>query len=117
MAAASMNVAIGSLQDPFERPGLAHFLEHMLFMGSKKYPDEKEYSEYISQHAGEDNAWTSEIDTNYFFEIDPKYFENGLDRFAQFFISPLFDKDCLSREMKAVNSEHESSINSDNERL
>jgi len=51
-------------------------------MGSEKFPEEKEYSEFISQHAGDDNAWTSEIDTNYYFEIDPKFIEEALDRFS-----------------------------------
>ena len=32
--------------------GLAHFLEHMLFMGSDKYPDENEYSAFLAQHGG-----------------------------------------------------------------
>ncbi len=38
-AAAALAVGIGSVSNPPERPGLAHFLEHMLFMGTKKYPD------------------------------------------------------------------------------
>lgn len=37
-SAASMTVNTGSMQDPDELPGLAHFCEHMLFMGSKKVP-------------------------------------------------------------------------------
>ena len=44
----------------------------MLFMGSKKYPNEKEYSEFIKKHAGYDNAWTSGCNTNYYFKIDKK---------------------------------------------
>jgi len=39
-AAASMDVAVGHACDPPELPGLAHFLEHMLFLGTRKYPDE-----------------------------------------------------------------------------
>ena len=35
-AAAALDVSIGSLADPLEVPGIAHFLEHMLFMGSEK---------------------------------------------------------------------------------
>ena len=37
-AACSLTIGVGSFSDPPEVPGLAHFLEHMVFMGSKKYP-------------------------------------------------------------------------------
>ena len=38
-AAAAMVVGVGTFFDPPECQGLAHFLEHLLFMGSKKYPE------------------------------------------------------------------------------
>jgi len=41
--AASMNVHVGSFSDPPSVPGLAHFLEHMMFLGTQKYPDEARY--------------------------------------------------------------------------
>ena len=47
IAAASLDVDVGSLHSFEDRDGLAHFLEHMLFMGSKKFPDEKGYKEFI----------------------------------------------------------------------
>ncbi|CAF3767652.1 unnamed protein product [Adineta steineri] len=43
-AAAALDVSVGSLADPRDVPGTAHFLEHMLSMGSSKYPGENEYS-------------------------------------------------------------------------
>jgi len=43
---------VGSWADPPEFQGLAHFLEHMLFMGTEKYPDEDDYSSFLSQHGG-----------------------------------------------------------------
>ena len=51
-AAATMNVNVGSLQDPEGFNGLAHFCEHMLFLGTKKYPDENHYSKFLSSHGG-----------------------------------------------------------------
>ena len=42
-AAACCDVRVGSFQDPKEMPGLAHFLEHMLFMGTDEYPVENIY--------------------------------------------------------------------------
>ena len=38
--------------------GLSHYLEHMLFMGSAKYPNENEYDDYLTKHGGSSNAFT-----------------------------------------------------------
>jgi nardilysin len=57
-AAASLVVGAGSMYDPVECQGLAHFLEHLLFMGSEKYPSENEYDNFVSKRGGSDNAWT-----------------------------------------------------------
>lgn len=40
-------VRVGSMSDPQELPGLAHFCEHMLFYSSEKYPVEDEYSRWV----------------------------------------------------------------------
>ena len=42
-----LQVRIGSLGDPDDLPGLAHFTEHMLFYASEKYPLEDEYSKFV----------------------------------------------------------------------
>jgi len=52
-AAAAMDVHVGHFSDPDGIPGLAHFCEHMLFLGTKKYPDEASYSNFLSAHGGE----------------------------------------------------------------
>ena len=49
VSAASVSVQVGSLDNPEDRQGLAHFLEHMLFLGTEKYPDVDEYSSYLKQ--------------------------------------------------------------------
>ena len=59
MSAACIDVKIGSALEPRERPGLAHFCEHMLFMGTEKYPWENEYSEYLKNNGGYSNAYTA----------------------------------------------------------
>lgn len=68
-SSACMDVMIGSLCDPIEAQGLAHFLEHMLFMGTSKYPIENEYSSYLSSHGGSSNAYTSQENTVYYFDV------------------------------------------------
>lgn len=106
-AAASMVVARGSLHEPPETAGLAHFLEHMLFIGTAKYPDVDDYQQFIAQHGGSSNAYTAPDHTNYFFDIKPEQFQPAMDRFAQFFIAPLFASDYVDREKNAVNSEYQ----------
>jgi len=112
-SSAAMDVGVGSLSNPKEHQGLAHFIEHMLFMGSKKYPSVDEYHKYIEANGGHTNAYTDAEDTNFHFIVKHDAFEGALDRFAQFFIAPLFDADYVDRERQAVNSEHQKNIQND----
>ncbi len=116
-AGAALSVRTGSMSDPKEAQGLAHFLEHMLFMGSQKYPGENEYSKYMSQHGGLQNAYTAEDETNYFFAVNPDALQTGLDMFANFFVKPLLKKNSLEREMIAVDSEHNKNRQNDGWRV
>ncbi len=72
-AAASIAVNVGHFDDPQSRPGMAHFLEHMLFLGTAKFPEAGGYHNFINQHGGSNNAWTGTEHTNFFFAIDPWY--------------------------------------------
>ena len=112
-SATSIDVAVGSLQDPWEHQGLAHFLEHMLFLGTKKYPDAEDYLRYLIDHQGSHNAYTAREHTNYFFEVNHEGFRGALDRFGQFFIAPLFADKYTERELQAVNSEHQKNLQND----
>jgi secreted Zn-dependent insulinase-like peptidase len=112
-AAASLSVLRGYYHEPREYPGLAHFLEHMLFIGTEKYPEVDGYQQFISAHGGQSNAYTSSDHTNYFFDIQPAHFEAAMDRFAQFFISPLLDPAYVDREKNAVHSEYQMQIKDD----
>ncbi|XP_056465442.1 insulin-degrading enzyme isoform X1 [Gadus chalcogrammus] len=116
-SSAAMDVQIGSLSDPSNISGLAHFCEHMLFLGTEKYPKENEYSQFLSEHAGSSNAFTSGEHTNYYFDVSHEHLEGALDRFAQFFLCPLFDESCKDREVNAVDSEHEKNLMNDAWRL
>lgn len=74
----------GYMSDPDEIPGLAHFCEHMLFLGTEKYPNENDYSKYLTEHGGSSNAATYPDHTNYFFDIVPEHLESALDRSVSF---------------------------------
>uniref|UniRef100_A0A3B3I270 Insulin-degrading enzyme n=1 Tax=Oryzias latipes TaxID=8090 RepID=A0A3B3I270_ORYLA len=116
-ASAALDVHTGSLSDPDSVPGLAHFCEHMLFLGTEKYPKENEYSQFLSQHGGSDNAFTSSDHTNYFFDVSHEHLQGALDRFAPFFLCPLFDESCKDRELNAVDSEYRKNLMNDDRRL
>jgi len=111
--AAALDVKTGQLQDPKDRQGLAHYLEHMLFLGTKKYPESGAYSTYLSQHGGSSNAFTALEDTNYHFAINAAHLQGALDRFAQFFIAPKLDPKFALREINAVESEHQKNMTND----
>lgn len=116
-AAAAMDVAVGSADDPKEYQGLAHFLEHMLFLGTERFPEAGAYQRFISEHGGHHNAFTSLENTNYFFDVTPEHLTAALERFAQQFISPLFNPEYVRREVNAVHSEFTSKIKDDGRRL
>ena len=101
------------MSDPWEIPGLAHFCEHMLFLGTEKYPEENEYSKYLSENGGYSNAFTADDQTNYHFEVSPSALQGALDRFAAFFHSPLFTESATTREINAVNSENDKNLQAD----
>jgi secreted Zn-dependent insulinase-like peptidase len=116
-ASAALDVNIGSSDDPAEFLGLAHFLEHMLFLGTKKFPNPDEYQKYISDHGGSHNAFTSLEHTNYFFDINANNLESALDRFSEQFTSPLFNAEYIEREVNAVHSEYSSKLKDDGRRF
>ncbi|KAH9950182.1 insulin-degrading enzyme [Amylocystis lapponica] len=116
-AAASLNVAVGHLNDPDDMPGLAHFCEHLLFMGTEQYPGENEYQEFLTKNNGYSNAFTGASNTNYYFSVSTNALPGALSRFAAFFHCPLFAPSCTSRELNAVDSEHKKNQQSDSWRI
>lgn len=106
----SVAVSAGSFYDPIELPGLAHFCEHLLFLGTKKYPDESSFDTFLSQHDGSNNAYTTQERTVYYNEVSHTGLDEAVDRFAQFFVAPLFKHEMVPRELEAVNSEHQKNI-------
>uniref|UniRef100_A0AAR5Q891 Insulin-degrading enzyme n=1 Tax=Dendroctonus ponderosae TaxID=77166 RepID=A0AAR5Q891_DENPD len=116
-SSAAMDVNVGFLSDPKEVKGLAHFCEHMLFLGTEKYPNENDYSKFLQEHGGSTNATTYMDHTMYYFDVIPSNLSDALERFAQFFIAPLFTESATDREINAVNSENDKNISSDVWRL
>jgi len=103
---AALAVSVGSWNDPEDRPGMAHFVEHLLFLGTEKYPEEEGYSRYLDEHGGSRNAFTMADRTVYIFSVNNDGFLGALDRSGQFFIAPLFNPSGVDRECKAIHQEY-----------
>ncbi|CAH0554760.1 unnamed protein product [Brassicogethes aeneus] len=116
LAAAALCIGVGSFYDPNEVPGMAHFLEHMVFMGSEKFPKENDFDSFIQKSGGSDNASTDAETTCFYFETLEKNLLAALDKFSQFFISPLMKKEAMSREREAIESEFQMALPSDSSR-
>lgn len=104
-SSAALAVKVGAASDPDDKPGLAHFTEHAVFLGSEMYPKENEYKDFLNKHAGTSNAATAMEYTNYKFEVNSNAFSEALSIFSQFFKSPLFSEDAIGREVCAVDAE------------
>ncbi|KAJ3352315.1 hypothetical protein HDU91_006018, partial [Kappamyces sp. JEL0680] len=116
-ASAALSCEIGSWNDG-KYAGTAHFLEHMLFLGVKKYPDPSDYERFIFDNGGSLNGWTANDHSLYYFSgLNPSQLRGGIDRFSRFFYEPLFDPSCVDRERNAVHEEYKKNIESDGWRL
>jgi hypothetical protein len=111
--AAALCISVGQLDDPPGVDGLAHFLEHMLFLGTERYPDESNFDQFCSSCAGYSNAWTSLDHTVYHFIVTHDHLKDTLDRFSAFFSCPLLSEGGTEREMHAVDSEHNKNLQDD----
>lgn len=104
-SAAALSVGVGLLHDPMTQQGMAHYLEHMLFLGTERFPETNGYSDFMSKNGGASNAYTWLDITNYMFEINNVAYDEALDRFSDFFKAPKLYEEYTEKEKNAVNAE------------
>ena len=102
---AALALPVGSLEDPDSQLGLAHYLEHMVLMGSKRYPEPDSISEFLKKHGGSHNASTASYRTAYYLEVENDALAPAVDRLADAIAEPLLDPVYADRERNAVNAE------------
>lgn len=102
---AAVSLPVGSIENPNSQLGLAHYLEHMVLMGSKKYPEPSSFSEFLQKHGGSHNASTAPHRTAYYFEVENGALEAATDRLADALAEPLLDPINADKERNAVNAE------------
>lgn len=116
-SAAALTINVGHFDDPVEREGLAHFLEHMLFLGSVNYPDAGDFQHFISEHGGSHNAWTGTEHSHFYFDIEHHSFNGGLARFADMFSAPLFAANYVEKERQSIEAEFSMKLKDDSRRI
>ncbi|CAD7941596.1 unnamed protein product [Amoebophrya sp. A120] len=116
-ASLGMAVQTGSANDPVALPGLAHFLEHMLFLGSEKFEDPEAFGKVISQCDGSDNAYTDQQHTVYFNEFALDCLDTVAEVFAGFFKDATLNSSFVEKEVNAVDQEHAKNKNDMSRRM
>lgn len=116
-SAAALTINVGHFDDPADREGLAHFLEHMLFLGSVNYPEASHFQYFISEHGGNHNAWTGTEHSHFYFDIEHHGFAEGLARFADMFSQPLFAADYVEKERQSIEAEFALKLKDDSRRI
>lgn len=109
-SACAVEVRAGSNDEPKEVLGLAHFLEHMLFQGSAKYPGNSYFDDFLSRNDGETNAYTADQVTVFYFDINNGAFNDAVDIFSHLFIDARLDPAAVEREIYAVNNEYQNDL-------
>ncbi|MDD1140432.1 pyrroloquinoline quinone biosynthesis protein PqqF [Pseudomonas sp. TNT2022 ID233] len=104
-SAAALRVAAGSHDVPLAWPGLAHFLEHLLFLGTERFPAQQGLMAYVQGHGGQVNASTRERTTDFFFELPPASFSGGLERLSDMLARPRMNSDDQLREREVLQAE------------
>ncbi|AIG03428.1 putative coenzyme PQQ biosynthesis-like protein [Pseudomonas fluorescens] len=103
--AAALQVAAGSHDVPLAWPGLAHFLEHLLFLGTEAFPASDGLMAYVQRHGGLVNASTRERTTDFFFEVPTPVFGDALQRLGDMLTHPRLAMDDQLREREVLQAE------------
>ncbi|MCO7518872.1 MULTISPECIES: pyrroloquinoline quinone biosynthesis protein PqqF [unclassified Pseudomonas] len=104
-AAAALRVHAGSHDAPPRWPGLAHFLEHLFFLGTERFPLDDGLMRYVQGLGGQVNASTRERTTDFFFEVPPAALAGGLERLCQMLVEPDFAIERQGREREVIHAE------------
>ena len=96
-------VGTGSRYENFAvNGGVSHFLEHLLFKGTKKYPSAQAIGEAVDAVGGYNNAYTSEDLTCYYIKVPARHGELALDILCDMMRNPLIEADELERERGVI---------------
>ena len=95
-------VKTGSRYDKPEKEGLAHFYEHLVFRGTKKYPTKKELALTVDKMGAEYNGATAQEYTFYYVKSAAVYLQSALEIVSQLLVEPLLAEESLGVEKKII---------------
>ncbi|HEY6612579.1 MAG TPA: insulinase family protein [Pseudomonas sp.] len=104
--ALAISVAAGSFHEPPQWPGLAHFLEHSLFLGSRGFPEVDAFAAYVHGHGGRYNARTLGLQTLYYLEMPARELRPALLRLVDLLARPLLADARLQAEREVLEAEY-----------
>lgn len=113
LAGAALVARSGLLDSKKGFPGLAHLLEHSLFLGSRGFPQPDALTAFVSRHGGSANAFTNYRETGFLLELPGSKLIEGLSIFADTFSSPLFRPSLVRAELTAIDEEFRKDLGSD----
>lgn len=93
---------VGSRYEGTQDAGAAHFLEHMLFKGTKRRPRPLDISRLLDAVGAEFNAFTSKEYTGYYVKVDHAFAERAVDLLADMLFHSLFDEKEFERERGVI---------------
>jgi predicted Zn-dependent peptidase len=99
-------VGAGSEYEIPEIAGVAHFLEHMFFKGSKKYPKAKQVAESIDSVGGVFNAFTGHDHAGYYIKVAKPHSELAFDLLSDLLLNPKINAAELEREKGVILEEY-----------
>jgi predicted Zn-dependent peptidase len=92
----------GSRYEDRKENGLSHFLEHLFFKGSKRWPDALSLAQKLDSLGGEYNAFTSKEYTGYYAKVAGGRLNSALDVLADMLLNPIFPEEEIEREKGVV---------------
>jgi predicted Zn-dependent peptidase len=95
-------VKVGSRYEDPKQAGIAHFLEHLFFKGSLKYPTAALMAEAVDGMGGKTNAGTGKEYTEYYIQVAKKNFEKAFDLHTDMMLHPLFDAKEIEKEKGVI---------------
>lgn len=98
-------VSAGSRYETKETAGTAHFLEHMLFEGTKNWPSSKKVAEYIERIGGRSGAWTDREYVTYYVKIPKQHLEIAFRYLAEIFFNSTLTNEAIEKEKGIIMEE------------
>jgi len=95
-------VEAGSKYENSENNGISHFLEHMIFKGTKKRPTAQIISEELDSVGGEFNAFTSKEQTGYWVKVPKKHLDIALDVVSDIYLNSIFEQKEIDKERGVI---------------